>query len=194
MIHRSFFYFFERDRLPATPWKNGGGSTCEIACWPPGAGIHDFDWRLSIASIEQAGPFSVFEGVDRHIMLLDGDGVRLRSRDGGIDHRLDAPHRPFAFGGDVPIDCALLGRPSSDFNVMTRRERCRADLTTIDGKAEVAPCRHGLLFALRGGWTLAPAETLVHDQGVWWGDTPQGWQVTPSTPDALLLAVRILEP
>ena len=64
--------------------------------------------------------------------------------------------------------------------------------TIIDGKAEVAPCRHGLLFALRGGWTLAPAETLAQDQGVWWGDTPQGWQVTPSTPDALLLAVRIL--
>jgi environmental stress-induced protein Ves len=190
---RSFFYFFERDRLPAMPWKNGGGSTREIACWPRGAGIHDFDWRVSIASIEQAGPFSVFEGVDRQIMLLDGDGVRLRSPDGRIDHRLDVPNRPFAFSGDESIDCTLLGGPSSDFNVMTRRGRCSAELQVIEAAANVAPCRHGLLFALRGGWTLAPAESIVQGQGVWWGDTPQGWNVSPATGDALLLAVRILE-
>lgn len=184
---------FSRAELPSTPWKNSGGSTREIACWPPGAGIDDFDWRLSIASIEQAGPFSVFEGVDRHIMLLDGDGVRLRSSDGAIDHRLETPHRPLAFSGDAAIDCTLLGGPSSDFNVMTRRGRCHAELTIIDRKAEVAPCRHGLLFALQGGWTLAPAESIAQGQGVWWGDTPQGWPVSPATPDALLLAVRILE-
>ena len=47
-------------------------ATREIACWPPGAGLHDFGWRVSIATIAAAGPFSVFKGVDRIIMLLVG--------------------------------------------------------------------------------------------------------------------------
>ena len=34
-----------------TPWKNGGGATREIACWPPGTGLDSFDWRISVATI-----------------------------------------------------------------------------------------------------------------------------------------------
>ncbi|MEO5606152.1 MAG: HutD family protein, partial [Polaromonas sp.] len=108
---------FARDQLPVTPWKNGGGNTREIACWPPGAGLNDFGWRISIATIAASGPFSMFAGIDRHIMLLGGDGVRLRSP-GSIDHQLDTPGQPFAFSGDAAIDCTLLGGESSDFNVM----------------------------------------------------------------------------
>ena len=29
------------------PWKNGGGETTEIAVFPAGAGLDDFDWRVS---------------------------------------------------------------------------------------------------------------------------------------------------
>lgn len=194
-IDRSFFYFFDRERLPATPWKNGGGSTREVACWPRGASIDNFLWRVSIASIAQPGPFSVFDGIDRQIMLLDGDGVRLHSADGCIDHRLDQPNVPFAFSGDVPIDCTLLGGPSNDFNVMTRRGQCRAQLRIIEGaaSAQVAPCHHGLLYALKGHWTLAPGESIDAGEGVWWGDKPQGWQVQSQDASALLLAVRISE-
>ena len=91
---------FSRATLPAMPWKNGGGTTQEIASWPRGAGLDSFGWRVSIATIATAGPFSVFEGVDRSIMLLEGDGVRLFTHDGRVEHRLDVPHRPFAFSGD----------------------------------------------------------------------------------------------
>jgi environmental stress-induced protein Ves len=184
---------FSRGALPATPWKNGGGSTREIACWPPGADLATFDWRISIATIGQGGPFSVFEGIDRQIMLLDGDGVQLRSRDGTVDHRLDAPHRPFAFSGDVALDCTLLGGSSNDFNVMTRRGRCRAELQLLDAAAEIDACRHGLLFALRGRWLLAPGEAVAADEGVWWADASTAWQPAPDSADALLLAVRIVD-
>jgi len=37
--------------LSPVPWKNGGGSTTEIAIGPPAAGFEGFDWRVSIASI-----------------------------------------------------------------------------------------------------------------------------------------------
>ena len=192
-VDRSFFYFFDRERLPATPWKNGGGSTREVACWPRGASIDNFEWRVSIASIAQPGPFSVFEGIDRQITLLDGDGVRLRSADGRIDHRLDAPNMPFAFSGDEAIDCTLLGGPSNDFNVMTRRGTCHADLRVLEAAAEVEASVHGLLYALEGSWSLAPGERLVKGQGIWWGGKPQGRQVQPLDVNALLLSVRIIE-
>ena len=39
------------DRLTATPWKNGGGETREIAAFPAGAEYDDVAWRLSLATI-----------------------------------------------------------------------------------------------------------------------------------------------
>jgi len=31
--------FLDLAATPSVPWKNGGGSTRELACWPPGAGM-----------------------------------------------------------------------------------------------------------------------------------------------------------
>ena len=51
------------------PWKNGGGTTREIAV--------SEDWRLSVATIEQDGPFSDFTGFDRTIVPIEGNGIEL---------------------------------------------------------------------------------------------------------------------
>ena len=64
-----------------TRWRNGGGWTREIHAEPADAG--DWGWRLSIAEITADGPFSTFEGVDRELVLLAGEGLRLRFEDGG---------------------------------------------------------------------------------------------------------------
>src|SRR5690606_15272177 len=63
--------------LSALPWKNGGGSTTTIAVGPPEAGFDDFDWRVSLATISEDGPFSRFPGVDRTLALVDGHGMTL---------------------------------------------------------------------------------------------------------------------
>jgi environmental stress-induced protein Ves len=183
-VHR-----FDIASLAATPWKNGGGVTREIVCSPAGAGMERFDWRVSVATIDRPGPFSAFDGVDRVIMLLDGAGVRLRSRDGRIDHRLDVPHAPFAFDGGVPLDGELLGGPSTDFNVMSRRGRLRADVRVLQEGAQLAVAAHGLLLALRGAWRL---NELVCEAGagVWWEGEPSAWQAAPLSPGAKLVAVR----
>jgi len=34
------------------PWKNGGGETAEIACFPEGAGFDGFGWRISTARVD----------------------------------------------------------------------------------------------------------------------------------------------
>ena len=176
--------------LPATPWKNGGGSTREVACWPPGAGLDDFDWRISIATIAVGGPFSTFAGIDRTIMLLDGPGVRLRSQDGAIDHRLDRPLQPFPFSGDVALDCELLGGgASTDFNVMARRGRWQAQLMLLREPAAIASAPHGLLLAVAGRWQLDD-QTLAEGEGLWWAGMERDWQATPASNDACLVAVR----
>ena len=184
---------FARDQLPVTPWKNGGGSTREIACWPPSAGLSDFGWRISIATIAASGPFSVFAGIDRHIMLLDGDGVRLRSP-GLIHHRLDTPGQPFAFSGDTPIVCTLLGGASSDFNVMTRRGQWQADVQVLQEARDIAPAPHGLLLVLSGTWRINQEHeqpALHAGDGLRWSGQAPGLHAQPESPGARLVAVRL---
>jgi hypothetical protein len=56
------------DRV-GVPWRNGGGTTTVVAAEP--------DWRVSIATIAEAGDFSVFPGVDRVLMPLSPAGLTL---------------------------------------------------------------------------------------------------------------------
>lgn len=182
---------FSRSMLPAMPWKNGGGTTQEIASWPPGAGLDSFGWRVSIARIAASGPFSVFAGIDRSIMLLEGDGVRLFTHDGRIDHRLDSPLRPFAFSGNEALDCTLLGGASHDFNVMTRRGQWRAEVQVLAQAADLPAAPHGVLLALHGAWRLNDEQCLA-GEGRCWADESRAWQVAPDSADARLAAVRIV--
>lgn len=182
---------FTLDELPATPWKNGGGRTREIACWPPGAGLEDFGWRCSAASIASDGPFSAFPGVDRQILLLDGDGVHLQGEN--IDHRLTTPLQPFAFAGESALGCTLLGGASTDFNVMTRRDRWRAEVAVHAQGVRLAGSPHGLLLAVSGRWRTGTAAPLAAGQGMWWSDAMAPAEVVPEEgAEARLIAVRLL--
>ena len=65
------------------PWKNGGGTTIEIAVSPHGAGLDDFDWRVSMARVEGSGPFSRFADIDRCLCVLGGAGIVLKPLERG---------------------------------------------------------------------------------------------------------------
>lgn len=184
------FTHFSIANLPETPWKNGGGSTREIACWPPGASLEDFGWRVSIATIERPGPFSQFVGVDRLISLLNGDGVHLTGP--GADHLLQHPLEPFEFRGETPIHCVPLGAPSSDFNVMSRRGSWRAEVQVLRTAVQLEPASHGVLLAARGGWSL-PDQALPAGHGLWWADAIMSFNLSPHDADGRLLAVRFEE-
>ena len=193
---------FDLGQVPATPWKNGGGDTRELACWPPGADMEHFDWRVSVATIARSGPFSRFAGVDRVITLLTGDGVHLRQPETGIDHRLERALQPFAFAGDGGMDCDLLGGASSDFNLMTRRGRWRGAVQVLRNQAVLPARPAGLLLAVQGRWTVTPlaatpgqAVVLAPDAGRWWADEDCGWNVAPeaNAGGSVLLHV-LLEP
>ncbi|MER5640055.1 HutD family protein [Kitasatospora sp. NPDC002227] len=142
----------------ATPWLNGGGVTREVAGFPAGAGMTDFLWRVSLADVAQGGPFSRFTEVDRVITVVRGEGMALTVD--GTEHELAKPYRPFAFSGDADTDCRLLGGPVVDFNVMTRRGRCRAEVEIADFQRDVTvpPGGSVLLVCLQGTAELGAAD------------------------------------
>jgi environmental stress-induced protein Ves len=102
------------------PWKNGGGVTTEVAVSPAGAGLDDFDWRVSMARVEGGGPFSGFAGVDRTLAVLEGEGIVLDIA-GRPPAEVTRASAPLSFPADVPTAAALISGPITDLNVMTRR-------------------------------------------------------------------------
>lgn len=112
-------------------WKNGAGWTSEILKVHGGEerDTNDWDWRLSIAEIESDAPFSAFPGVDRELVLLSGDGLRLRFDDGDGDvHDLLPPHDKLRFAGERAAFGELIDGPTRDFNLMWKRDVVDAQL------------------------------------------------------------------
>jgi environmental stress-induced protein Ves len=153
--------------LVAAPWKNGGGSTREIAAYPPGSGFDDFAWRVSIADVGTDGPFSRFPGIDRTIVLLDGNGMKLIV-DHADEHRLDKTFVPFEFPGEAKVDAVLIDGATQDFNLMIRRERASGNLSVLRGPGELALDRDiQILFVARGQAMLSEATELgIHDSAL----------------------------
>lgn len=107
------------DRFIEMPWRNGGGVTSELF-------KEDEVIRLSVAKVERDGPFSVFEGIDRHLLILNGEGVYLN------DFKL-VPNQVHRFAGESPIFAKLVNGPITDFNVMVHRNFGSASVTLFSG-------------------------------------------------------------
>ena len=152
------------------PWKNGAGSTTQLAVEGDG---ERWLWRLSAADVERSGPFSDFSGYERTIMLLEGDGMDL-DVDGHVVE-LGAPFEPFMFDGGARTSCTLRAGPVRDLNLMVDCRRARGSVQVVApdhfrGARLDAPW--ALVYALRG-WTriamdgvdvsLAPGELLRLD-------------------------------
>jgi hypothetical protein len=128
------------------PWKNGLGTTAEIAVEPPGADIAGgrFLWRLSIAQVDRSCAFSAFPGYERTIMVISGNGMEL-AVGGRAAARLDRPYQPLVFSGDDAADCRLIDGSIRDFNLMVDRVRLTARLAVV--RPGPSPERHGFAGA-----------------------------------------------
>ncbi len=142
--------------LEPAPWKNGGGSTTEIAIAPVGASLDKFDWRISLATIAAGGPFSIFPGVDRTLALVDGAGVVLDIGDEGR-FVLSEDDPIVEFAGESDVSATLTLGPTTDFNVMTDRTRChhRLGRRELTGSSEFAPRGDVTVLFLLDGDSLA---------------------------------------
>ena len=128
---------------PATPWRNGGGITRELACGPAGHTGTDWQWRLSVAEVAASGPFSRFDGVTRWFAVLQGAGVELRVHTAGDStargadlHRLTAHDAPLCFDGAAATNCQLIDGPTQDFNLMLRQACLPARMVRVHANAE----------------------------------------------------------
>jgi uncharacterized protein len=154
------------------PWKNGGGVTVEIAIHPPGATLDTFDWRVSMASVVEDGPFSRFADIDRTLSVLSGEGLELFvAGDAPVILTMDSV--PHGFAADADTRARLIDGPVTDFNVMTRRGRCRHSVQCVAAGSEdvalpagatlLASCCEGSANLVVGDQTfaLAAGETLI---------------------------------
>ena len=112
------------------PWKNGGGTTCELfrLCDPDNP--ENFLFRLSRAQVESSGPFSMFPGIDRTLLLLEGNGFRLNQKP--LHQRMSQ----ISFTGEEAIHCELIGGPCTDFNVLVKRDWGRVEVDVRELKAQ----------------------------------------------------------
>jgi environmental stress-induced protein Ves len=150
------------DSLPASPWRNGGGVTRELACAPRAAG-RGFAWRISVADIEQPGPFSAFDGYHRRLVLLDGTGLYLASH-GQPTARLNLPGDQHVFDGGDAVKATLCAGACRVINIMTAHD-VRATWT-------VRLLRDASVAAIDGAFILLPAQALWRADGaldVWPG-------------------------
>lgn len=174
---------------PPQPWKNGLGSTRELAVDPPAAGADNFVWRVSVATVDSAGPFSLFPGVDRQIVLLRGAGFRM-TLDGQQSHVLDQPFVPFAFPGEARVATTLLGGPTEDFNLMVCREQARGTLEVWRGpRRDVLAATTVLVYCAAGSLDIAGERLQAGDA---WRVVSAGpvQSVLPAGAVALVVGVR----
>lgn len=133
------------------PWKNGLGTTREVASSPDGAGAGDpFVWRVSVASVERSCPFSSFPGLDRTILLVSGEGFALDFGGAAPARTLDRPLEPCAFAGEWTTTCRLLGGPVEDLNVMVDRARAAAAVDVVRASGD-HPVRGDAVVGLATG-------------------------------------------
>jgi environmental stress-induced protein Ves len=184
--------------IVAMPWKNGGGATRELHVEPPGADYADFVWRASVADVVRDGAFSSFDGIDRTIVLLGGDGFIMHS-EGLPSHDLRTPFAPHRFTGEARVSVVLEGTPCQDFNLMVRRDQAQAELQVLTRQdAGVLPADTVLLYVAQGQASLSDASGLqlrlvsgefvrLSEDGGEGGTMPD----LQCAADAVVLAVRV---
>ena len=149
--------------LPSTPWKNGAGQTKEVAISPVGGS--DFDWRVSIAVIQQSGPFSTYPGVDR-VLVNCGEGpVDLDINGSTVQLK---KHEQAAFHGEDTVYATLRHGPTRDLNLMTRSSACTGDIRihSFNGRMDQWDRDFQAMVLLAGhaevaGVPLGPLDSIV---------------------------------
>jgi hypothetical protein len=120
------------DEHRAMPWANGRGTSYEIA-----SDRDDEDrwsWRVAIAPVVLDGPFSAMPGVDRQLVVINGEGMTL-SIDGEIVEC--PPGRVVRFSGDSVTIARLVDGPVVDLGLMTVRGLVTGSMVVVGDIGDV---------------------------------------------------------
>ena len=167
------------------PWANGKGSTVELRrcdAWD-GAML----WRLSMAAVVEDGAFSIFDGIERNLTVIEGPGFDLVVE--GL-HLRDAPLVPVAFAGDLPVRAQNVVAAAIDFNVMVARRLGDFTVKVVmpgDAVAMTGSCV--AVFALgETGAVLDDVGQTLGKHALWLGTLGRGLRNSGQSP---LIAVRL---
>lgn len=146
------------------PWKNGAGTTQEIAIEPADANFsnNDFLWRISSATIESTNKFSTFDGYDRILLVIKGDGLFLNK------FRV-TPFMLFEFTGETRIDCELVKDPVIDLGLIFDRKRIAAQIKIHNWQQAVMDSQiktqkgTSYLFCAQGAMTIGDHKLEMMD-------------------------------
>ena len=181
--------------LTPVPWKNGGGITRNLAVEPEDAGFDHFLWRLSFAEVNAPGRFSTFPGVDRSILVWQGNGLLLHSNGGGV-FALTPETEPHSFRGEDEIEATLIDGPTIDFNVMTCRRRCTAMVNRYRSETVISRgARQAFFVCATGSFRLNfpfDQECLLRTgESLPISNLREGVKISPDATDALMIVVLI---
>lgn len=122
----------EHDSFRRMRWRNGGGSTLELDVERhvdyPGPVL-----RVSVADVNEDGPFSVFSGYDRTLTLISGHGMTL-NYDEQSDDVLGYRFASASFKGEIQTHSLLHDGPTQDFNVFTLRRHYTHNVSVLSDK------------------------------------------------------------
>lgn len=96
-------------------WKNGRGTTHQIYIYPKNASITNFEWRISSATFDTSGPFSLFNGYKRILVLLEGEEISLIHKNS--KKKILKIDEPYSFSGDLETESEFKGK-IIDFNLI----------------------------------------------------------------------------
>jgi uncharacterized protein len=159
--------FIPQSSLVQGRWRNGQGVSWEIASFKED-GATDFLWRFAKARIDNDVPFSIYPGMDRIFMMIEGQGMDLEFEGGRVlqVHEKFVPH---AFSCDVPLVCRLRGGPSMDLNLFAAHGKIKAscEVKQIAGTQQLAfENAVTVIFDLEGDCVLGGTKMETGDSAV----------------------------
>jgi environmental stress-induced protein Ves len=110
----------------AMPWANGLGTSYEVASDRNADG--EWTWRVAIAPVVEEGPFSVMPGVDRELVVIEGNGMVLEVDGESVEC---LPSRAIRFSGDSITFARLVDGPVVDLGLMTVRDSVIGSMVVI---------------------------------------------------------------
>jgi environmental stress-induced protein Ves len=186
--------------LPRERWRNGAGWTRSIGSAREGKGQGEHIlWRVSLAEINCGAPFSLFPGMDRTAVLVQGGPLTLRGPQ--QDWALQVPGDQARFPGEWPLANTTPETDALIWNLMVRRGEASAELVVQHAvPVELPGDGDTFTWVMRGRYRLAAPDGADHGpldggEGLHsrkardvWGR----WTLNPASPDACLLRTHIL--
>ncbi len=179
--------------LPRERWRNGKGWTRLVAQADTGTPP---PWRVSLAEITEAAPFSVFEGIDRTTVLVQGGPVSLLAAE--QQWTLSEPGDTAQYPGELALRNTAPTDDTLFWNVMTQRGRATARTDAVRDKLVLPEHGHSLIWVLNGAFDLVgdvlPVGIRVDAaEGLHWRGGAARLTIQPAEADSLLLHTLLTE-